>query len=581
MTYTEAVKRALNGDSAGFEFLYNATKNNKYFLALKYVNNDEVAKDVLQDAYIRAWQNLDKLADPEKFESWFAKIVVNTAKNELEKRNHTPLDLRADVSDDEDDTEVFDRAVSSWENIPELEYTKEETRQLVHELIDSLSDEQRIVVIAFELEGLTTREIAEQLGCSEATVKSRLRYARNNIKIKAEDLQKKGYKLYSVAPLSLLLLLLRKDMSFYAAEPSVQKVLSDCREKVLKNAYTSTQPEAQGAQEQNAQAQEQSAQEQNTQTQDAQPQNMAGDASQIIAEDGATAAKKAAFLSTKAGKAVIGIALAVAVGGAVAGIAGLNNSGNEADEVVEQSAQEETTDTENQQEETYTVAESTEVTTTETTTPEETTTDPAQGWSDAYSYVMQHVLDNTVSADIEGLEYVAGYGYSQEIYDNLTENDEKFQYSLVDMDSDGIPELIIGANTSYSTYNGMRYWLIMTYKETDDGSYAVMPIKRLDSYSRQEKPICPVTDGVAGVGGSRFFITMNEERNEFLGISFWGGTGTSTIYKCYIEQAEDGYWWREDYIATYEWQQQDQVDEIEKDYPVDFEWKSIDEPFEW
>ena len=576
MTYTEAVKRALNGDSAGFEFLYNATKNNKYFLALKYVNNDEAAKDVLQDAYIRAWQNLDKLADPEKFESWFAKIVVNTAKNELEKRNHTPLDLRADVSDDEDDTEVFDRAVSSWENIPELEYTKEETRQLVHELIDSLSDEQRIVVIAFELEGLTTREIAEQLGCSEATVKSRLRYARNNIKIKAEDLQKKGYKLYSVAPLSLLLLLLRKDMSFYAAEPSVQKVLSDCREKVLKNAYTSTQPEAQGAQEQNAQAQEQSAQEQNTQTQDAQPQNMAGDVSQIIAEDGATAAKKAAFLSTKAGKAVIGIALAVAVGGAVAGIAGLNNSGNEADGVVEQSAQEETTDTENQQEETYTVAESTEVTTTETTTPEETTTDPAQGWSDAYSYVMQHVLDNTVSADIEGLEYVAGYGYSQEIYDNLTENDEKFQYSLVDMDSDGIPELIIGANTSSRTYNGMRYWAILTYKETDDGSYAVMPVK----YMYEGKIICN-SDGAAAVGGTRVDYMRNEDSSGFLEEVFLGGTGISYLYSCYMEHDEDGYWWRREEIGYYPWEQQDQVDEIEKDYPIDFEWKSIDEPFEW
>ena len=92
-----------------------------------------------------------------------------------------------------------------------MEYTKEETRQLVHELIDSLSDEQRLVVIAFELEGLTTKEIAEQLGCSEATVKSRLRYGRNNIKEKAEELQKKGYKLYGIAPVVLLLYLLQKD----------------------------------------------------------------------------------------------------------------------------------------------------------------------------------------------------------------------------------------------------------------------------------------------------------------------------------------------------------------------------------
>ena len=236
MTYTEAVEMARKGETTGFDFLYNSTKSNKYYLALKYVRNEETAKDVLQEAYIRAWKNLDRLKEPEKFDSWLSQIVVNTAKNELEKRNHTPLDLRADSGEDEDDTEIFDRAVSSWDNVPELEYTKEETRQLVHELIDSLSDEQRLVVIAFELEGLTTKEIAEQLGCSEATVKSRLRYGRNNIKEKAEELQKKGYKLYSFAPVPLLLALLQKEQAAFATEVSTEAALMECANQVLKKA---------------------------------------------------------------------------------------------------------------------------------------------------------------------------------------------------------------------------------------------------------------------------------------------------------------------------------------------------------
>ena len=59
MTYTQAVEKACNGDSTGFEFLYDTTKNNKYYLALKYVKDEEAAKDVLQEAYIRAWKNLD------------------------------------------------------------------------------------------------------------------------------------------------------------------------------------------------------------------------------------------------------------------------------------------------------------------------------------------------------------------------------------------------------------------------------------------------------------------------------------------------------------------------------------------
>ncbi len=296
MTYTEAIRKALSGDASGFEYLYNSTRNNKYYLALKYVKNEETTKDVLQEAYLRAWKSLDKLKEPEKFESWLAQIVVNTAKNELEKRNHTPLDLRAESGEDEDDTEIIDRAVSSWDNVPELEYTKEETRQLVHELIDALPDEQRLVLIAFELEGLTTKEIAEQLGCQEATIKSRLRYARGNIKKQAEVLQKKGYKLYSIAPVTMVLYLLRKDMVVSAAEPATQLALSECGKTILKNTHVA--PQAVKA---------------------------VGDTASA-AKNTASVAKKIAFLSTKAGKTVATVVLTAAVGGTAVGVIHHNNT---------------------------------------------------------------------------------------------------------------------------------------------------------------------------------------------------------------------------------------------------------------
>ena len=63
----------------------------------------------------------------------------------------------------------------------------------------------------FHFEGASIREIAEAMECSENTVKSRLNYGRKAIKKKSEELQKKGYKLYSMAPLPLLLFLLRKE----------------------------------------------------------------------------------------------------------------------------------------------------------------------------------------------------------------------------------------------------------------------------------------------------------------------------------------------------------------------------------
>ncbi len=133
-----------------------------------------------------------------------------------------------------------EKGVIVWENQskkdedidgqPELSYTREETRTLVHELIDSLSEEQRMCILMFHIEDIPIKDIAQTLGCSENTVKSRLNYGRKNLKIKAEELQKKGYKLYSLAPLPLLLLLLRTEENNMLAEGSIQK----CGQEIAK-----------------------------------------------------------------------------------------------------------------------------------------------------------------------------------------------------------------------------------------------------------------------------------------------------------------------------------------------------------
>lgn len=521
MTYTEAVEKALKGDAEGFDFLYNATKNNKYYLALRYVKDEEGAKDVLQDAYIRAWKNLDKLKEPEKFDSWLAQIVVNTAKNELVKRNHMPLDLRAEADDEEEDTEIFDRAVSSWENVPELEYTKEETRQLVHELIDSLSDEQRLVVIAFELEGMTTKEIAEQLGCSEATVKSRLRYGRNNIKEKAEELQKKGYKLYNLAPIAFLLYLFKKDMVAQAAEPATQLALSECEGKLLQSIKPSGPvPDAAG---------------------------------------------KAAFLATKAGKAVIGIALTVTVAGAA--IVGINNSHEDAPaSTVEQSTDDlQIFDEEAQLEQSPIDA------LTESTEPEEVVLHDEVGWSQAYSMILEHIPDRTLNTVSE----VGLYGFDKEVYDNLAEQGEQFEYALVDLDKDDIPEMLVRANTSQTTYDGMSYWIMITYHISIlDDQYREMPVMI-------QRGRYPIVEGVASIGGSRVFVTMNEAMDELFIVSKSAANGDAHTYIGYMEYSNGLYYWREEEVGYYTYEEMDALEEARKAYPVEVQWHSFETPFSW
>lgn len=88
-------------------------------------------------------------------------------------------------------------------------------------------------LLLFHIEGISIREIAQALNCSENTVKSRLNYGRKNLKIKAGELKKKGYRLYSLAPLPLLLYLLRAEESLFEAEGSTETVGMTIKARIL------------------------------------------------------------------------------------------------------------------------------------------------------------------------------------------------------------------------------------------------------------------------------------------------------------------------------------------------------------
>ncbi len=183
--YTQAVEQAKAGREEGFTFLYENTYRNKLYIAMKYMKNEQDAMDVLQDAYIKAFARLDSLQDANAFPGWMSTIVAHTALNALQKKQAV---LFSDLQNENDEGDVFEYNLED-ENMstqPEMACTVQETQDMVHELIDSLSDEQRVCVLMFHLEGYSIRDIATILGCSENTVKSRLNYGRKNIKAKRQ-----------------------------------------------------------------------------------------------------------------------------------------------------------------------------------------------------------------------------------------------------------------------------------------------------------------------------------------------------------------------------------------------------------
>lgn len=238
MNYSEAVQLAIKGEESGFHALYKMTYQSKFYLALKYMQNEEAAKDVLQDAYIKAFSRLDTLKEPERFSSWLGMIVANTAKNALKKQN--PI-LFCDITSDSEEEYEYQIEDENIQNQPESAYSQKEVQELVRELIDSLPEEQRMCILMFYIEEQSIHEIAEALECSENTVKSRLNYGRKNIKKKAEELQKKGYKLYSIV---LLVPLLWSEENALAAQGAFREAENAMANHIMNSISMTEQPTA-------------------------------------------------------------------------------------------------------------------------------------------------------------------------------------------------------------------------------------------------------------------------------------------------------------------------------------------------
>lgn len=317
MNYTEAVRLARAGEEQGFAYLYENTYKSKYYLALQYMKNQDVAEDVLQEAYMRAFSKLDTLQEPENFPAWLGQIVANTAKNALVKKNPILFSDVAEQTDIEDYAENIE--AEDIDSQPELSYTRDETKLLVHELIDSLSEEQRMCILMFHIEDIPIKDIAQTLGCSENTVKSRLNYGRKNLRIKAEELQKKGYKLYGFAPLPLLLLLLRTEEGNMLTGGSIQKCGQKIEQSVFSQLYQSGHISDGNKTATDTRSREKSGTSANRK------------ASSAGKETGKAAAKSAAktgFLATTAGKVTVAVLSICVAGGVLFGISQIARKNN-------------------------------------------------------------------------------------------------------------------------------------------------------------------------------------------------------------------------------------------------------------
>jgi RNA polymerase sigma-70 factor (ECF subfamily) len=167
------VQAAKKGDLEAFSELVRRYDRNVFRIAQHITHNEEDAQDVVQDAFLKAYQNLEQFQGNSKFYTWLVRIAVNEALMRL--RNDRTVSLDEDV---ETEDGSIPREVADWSPNPEQLYGTSELGDILKKTIQGLSPGFRTVFVLRDVEGLSTEETAEMLNLSVPAVKSRLLRAR-------------------------------------------------------------------------------------------------------------------------------------------------------------------------------------------------------------------------------------------------------------------------------------------------------------------------------------------------------------------------------------------------------------------
>lgn len=179
------VEAVLAGDATAYRGLVERYQRRVYSLVVGMVRDKEDARDLTQEAFIKAYKNLDRFRLESSFYTWLYRIAMNAAIDHLrkaKKRKHTEFDEQ--IATKESDGSVSDRHVQSN---PAKDLHNKQLSGRIMDAMDQLSPEHRKIVLLREIEGLSYKEIAATLEIAEGTVMSRLFYARRKLQQLLQD----------------------------------------------------------------------------------------------------------------------------------------------------------------------------------------------------------------------------------------------------------------------------------------------------------------------------------------------------------------------------------------------------------
>jgi RNA polymerase sigma-70 factor (ECF subfamily) len=181
---TDLIIQAQKGDQSAFEELVYRYDRSVLSIALKYSVNEDDAKDLYQEVFIRVYKGLKNFRFQSEFSTWLFRVTTNVC---LTYKNRSKHHLRVSINNefDDDENEFTKKEEIAYEgSSPEEISAAADLGEIVNAAVESLSPKQRMTFILKHYEGYKIREIAEMMNCKEGTVKKYLFDAIKNLRKK-------------------------------------------------------------------------------------------------------------------------------------------------------------------------------------------------------------------------------------------------------------------------------------------------------------------------------------------------------------------------------------------------------------
>ncbi|MEN8121910.1 MAG: RNA polymerase sigma factor [Bacteroidota bacterium] len=172
------ISKCIKGDKLAFRDLMVYYSDYVFALAFRILNHEEDAKDIVQESFIKIWQNINRYRKEIKFTTWIYKITVNLCFDKLKTKKRKPLVFNNEL-------EFSNQALLDADI--EIKLNNKQIAAVIKKLAENLTPKQKVVFVLNDIEQIEPQEIVKITGLNKGQIKSNLYYARQQIRKKLKQ----------------------------------------------------------------------------------------------------------------------------------------------------------------------------------------------------------------------------------------------------------------------------------------------------------------------------------------------------------------------------------------------------------